>query len=111
MEMTLVELDGNDVKIALHGRLDTLGVTAIEDRFAAAAARRNVVVDLSDVSFLGSLGIGMLIGAGRALTRSGNRIVLCSATARVNETIQNAGLGQILPMAPDEASALRLLDR
>jgi len=110
MEMTMAELEGKGVKITLHGRLDTPGVGAIETRFAAAAARKNAIVDLSDVTFLASLGIGMLIGAARALKRSGHIFVLYGAPVRVSETLHNSGLAEILPMAADEAGALQLLE-
>jgi hypothetical protein len=47
MEMTLMELPDNAVMIALRGRLDTPGVDAIEAKFAAAAKKKNALVDLS----------------------------------------------------------------
>jgi anti-anti-sigma factor len=109
MEMTLADIGDKGVKITLRGRLDTPGVTQIETRFAAAATRNNALVDLSNVSFLASLGIGMLIGAARAVKKSGHTIVLYGAPERVIETLQSAGLAQILPVAADETTALRLL--
>ncbi|MEO7760793.1 MAG: STAS domain-containing protein [Casimicrobiaceae bacterium] len=107
--MTYSELHEKGVKIALHGRLDTTGVGAIETRFAAAAARKNTLVDLSDVTFLASMGIRMLISAARSLKLSGNRLVLFGAPTLVGEVLDNAGLGQIIAIAPDEGRALEML--
>jgi anti-anti-sigma factor len=109
MEMTTAELAGQGVKIALRGRLDTPGVGAIETRFAAAAARKNALIDLSDVTFLASMGIRMLITAARGLKSSGHKLVLFGASALVGEVLENAGLAQIMPIAADEQSALELL--
>lgn len=109
MEMTTAELEEQGVKIALRGRLDTPGVGAIESRFAAAAARKNALVDLSGVTFLASMGIRMLITAARGLKSSGHRLVLFGAQALVREVLENAGLAQIMPIAADESSALQLL--
>jgi len=109
MEMTLSELDNKAVRIALHGRLDTPGVDTIETRFAAAAARKNALIDLSDVTFLASMGIRMLLSAARALKLSGHKLILFGAPSLVGETLEHAGLSQIVPIAPDEATALQLL--
>jgi anti-anti-sigma factor len=109
MEMTLSEIENKGIRIALHGRLDTPGVGAIESRFAAAAARKNALVDLSDVTFLASMGIRMLLSAARGLKLSGHKIVLFGAPALVGEVLEHAGLDQIVPIAPDENTALQLL--
>jgi anti-anti-sigma factor len=109
MEMRFEDLQDKGIKIALSGRLDTPGVGAIETRFAAAAARKNALVDLSDVTFLASMGIRMLISAARGLKMSGHKLVLFGAPALVGEVLENAGLGQIVPIASDEAAALQML--
>ena len=111
MNMTLSEVQDNAFGIALHGRLDTAGVDAIETRFAAAAARRNALVDLSDVSFLASMGIRMLLSAARTLKLSGHTLVLVGPGAIVAEVLEDSGLGQIVPIASDEHDALQLLAR
>ena len=109
MEMTLQEMEGTGIKIALQGRLDTPGVGAIETRFAAAAARKNALVDLSGVTFLASMGIRMLLTSARTLKLSGHKIVLFGAPSLVGETLEHAGLSQIVPIAPDESTARQLL--
>ena len=109
MEMTMSELNDQGVRIALRGRLDTPGVGAIETTFAAAAARKNALVDLSEVSFLASMGIRMLITAARGLKSSGHKLVLFGAPALVREVLENAGLAQIMPIVSDESSALQFL--
>lgn len=109
MEMTTVDIDDKGIRIALNGRLDTPGVGTIETRFAAAAARKNAVVDLSGVTFLASMGIRMLISAARGLKMSGHKLVLYAPQALVGEVLDNAGLDQIVPIVPDESSALKLL--
>jgi anti-anti-sigma factor len=109
MEMTYSELEDQGILIALHGRLDTPGVGAIETRFAAAASRKNALVDLSEVTFLASMGIRMLLTAARGLKLSGHRLVLFGAPTLVGEVLENSGLNQILPVAPDEATARQIL--
>jgi anti-anti-sigma regulatory factor len=64
MEMEVEEADGCVALVILRGRLDTVGANAIDLKFnAVAGARRAVVVDLSAVDFLASLGRGVLSAA------------------------------------------------
>ena len=63
------EFDAHPVRFALEGRLDSAGVEQIETKLTASvrAGTRNVILDLADVPFVGSLGIRMLISIGRVL--------------------------------------------
>src|SRR5689334_12580286 len=69
-------------RVVFVGRLDTAGVDRVETRFGAAvvAAGKNTVVDLSQVSFLASLGIRMLITTARSLSRKRAKLAMYGAT-------------------------------
>ena len=57
VEMQVEELDGGVTNVVLRGRLDSVGAEAIEGPFnAVAGAKRAIVVDLSQVTFLTSRG-------------------------------------------------------
>ena len=109
MEMTTTDLQDDAVKIALRGRLDTTGVDAIETKFSAAAKRKNALIDLSGVSFLASMGIRMLFSSARVLKTDGFKMILLAPQELVAEVLDNAGVTQIIPIAPSEADALALL--
>jgi anti-sigma B factor antagonist len=107
--MQIEHLQVEDVtKIALEGRLDTAGVSRIEIPFGARAAAggRAVIVDLSQVSFIASLGVRLFISSARALAAKGGRMVLFAPTAGVAEIIDVMGLGEIIPVVADEPAAL-----
>jgi anti-sigma B factor antagonist len=110
MEMLLSEVGGVR-KIALAGRLDSAGVDVIETRFTAATVPvgANIVVDLSQVAFLASLGVRMFISTTRALSWKGAKMVLFGANPAVMETIETMGFDDIVPVVPSEAEALALL--
>src|SRR5580693_7641678 len=101
----LMEMQHSDVgdvrKVVLAGRLDTAGVDRIETRFGAAIvpAGKNTVVDLTDVTFLASMGIRMLIATTRSLSRKGSKLALYNATPAVREVIETADLTEIIPLA------------
>lgn len=111
MEMRILSTADDDVtRIALRGRLDLQGAGAIQQDFAAhtGAAQRSAVVDLSEVPFLASIGMRMLLEAAKALRRSARRLVLLRPQENVKQALEVAGLVGVLPITNDEAAALAL---
>jgi anti-anti-sigma factor len=102
---------GDVTRIVLVGRLDTRGVDEVENNFGAAvvATGKHTIVDLSQVTFLASLGIRMLISNARALSRKGSKLVMYGAGIGVQDVIEITALAEIIPLAASESDALRLL--
>jgi anti-sigma B factor antagonist len=97
-------------RISLSDRLDVLGTEAIETRFAAlaAAVQRRVVVDLTAVSFLASMGIRALISNAKAQQRRGGRMVLfVGNNTSVAKVLETAGIDQLIPVFTDATAAER----
>ncbi len=107
MSVQVGEVDGVK-KVALSGRLDSAGASAVEIPFSAAIlpAGRSTAVDLSQVTFLASLGIRMLLTTARSLASKGGRLVIYGATPAVAEVLETSGIGEIVPVAMSEAEAL-----
>ena len=110
MQLEMTDL-GDAAKISLQGRLDTPGVGQIETRFVASvvAKGRNAVVDLSQVTFVSSMGIRMLIGTARSLGLKKARMILFGAQPLVKESLDHVCLPDIIPVVADEAQALEML--
>jgi anti-sigma B factor antagonist len=98
-------------RIVLTGRLDTAGVDVVETRFGAAIVPngKNTIVDLSEVTFLASMGIRMLISTTRALSRKGGKLVMYGAGPGVRDVIETTALTEIIPLAGNESEALGLV--
>jgi len=111
VELKLTELDNGTRKVSIHGRLDTSGVGSIETRFIAATASsgKNTIVDLSDVPYLTSMGIRMLIVAAKAAKGKNAKIVLFGVQGLVREVFDHVSLGHVIPIASDEKHALEIL--
>jgi anti-anti-sigma factor len=95
-------------RITLTGRLDVPGTEAIVIKFAAAATAggRRVVVDLTAVSFLGSIGIRALISNAKAAQSNGERMVLfIGGNETVAKTLQTTGIDALIPMFADATEA------
>ena len=99
----------NIARVKLRGRLDTPGVDRIEAKFTSAVVPegRNTVVDLSEVSFIASMGLRMFIGLAKALKRNNAKMVLFAPQSQVNEVFNTVVLREIVPIVVDEAEAVR----
>ena len=108
MEMKVKDGDDGIVAVALVGRLDTPGVSGIELRLTATLVPRaaRAVVDMSEVDFIGSMGIRMLISVARALAKKQGKLVLYRPQPLVEEVFNTVSLGEIISVRPDAASAL-----
>lgn len=111
MDMMVVDGGGGVVRLVLRGRLDAAGCERIETAVTAMVVKGpgDVVVDLGGVTFVGSLGIRLLISAARAATRNRRRLVICGAQPAVAEVFTTVALDDLIPIVADEASAIARL--
>lgn len=115
--MTSTSLEHEDLKedlrrIRLGGRLDMVGVGEIELRFTSLAASKpmRVLVDLTGVSFLASVGLRCIIHSARAQDQKGGRMaLLVGDNTLVRSTLETVGVSDIIPVCSDEASAIDAL--
>ncbi len=96
------------VKVTLAGRLDTPGVHRVETRFLASLVPdgNSAIVDLSQVNFVSSLGLRMIVSAARSLQKRQATLVVYGAQDQVTEIFDIVSLGQILSICSTEAEAL-----
>jgi stage II sporulation protein AA (anti-sigma F factor antagonist) len=95
------------VKVTLSGRLDTVGVDRVERQFVSALVPpgSNAIVDLSQVDFVASVGIRMLIAAARGLRMKQATLALYGVQDRVGRVLESVSLAQIIPICSTEAEA------
>jgi anti-anti-sigma factor len=110
--MDISVISNNQVKVIFSGRLDSPAVDKIETRFVATIvpAARQAIVDLSQVDFIGSLGVRMLISAARSAARNGGRMILFAPTEAVREVFEHVALADLIPIRDTEADALAALN-
>ena len=71
---------------------------------------KRLLVDLREVPFVGSTGIGFLVGLYTSITKNpGGRFVLVAPQPHVREVLDLTRLSTILPMAADLAAGLAVL--
>ena len=108
MNIASAELGDGVTRIDLAGRLDVAGAEAIDVPFAGIVSTiaRGVVVDLSRVTFVASIGLRTLVTNAKTLKRRGGTMVLLSPVALVEEALRAAGIHEVIPVAHDLRAAL-----
>jgi anti-anti-sigma factor len=107
MEMDVEEANGGVAFVILRGRLDTAGANAIDLKFSAiTGACRTVIVDLSQVDFLASLGIRVLVLGARAVKNKGGKLVILSPNDGITSVLSAARTDTLIPIFPDRAAAV-----
>ena len=112
MTVTFEEVNENVRRVAVTGRLDVPGTDAIANEFdrLVTSAPRNVMVDLSAVSFLGSVGVRSLLSTAKELQKKGRKMVLLVGDDTiVAQTLEAMGIDQLIPVYTDDADAGRAL--
>lgn len=113
MEMLVTELPGSAVGVDLVGRLDTLGVDAVETRFnaAAIASGHGTVIDLSRVDFVSSMGVRLLITAAKTMKARHQQFLLVVPEGPVRDMLETAAIDTLIPMFVQRDEALAALAR
>jgi anti-sigma B factor antagonist len=107
MEMTTEELDKGVTKINLNGRLDVVAAGKIELQFSAITdVGRAVVVDLSNVTFLATMGIRLLLIGARTIVSKGGKMVLLAPVAEVAWVLKTARIDALIPIYYQRDAAL-----
>jgi anti-anti-sigma factor len=108
MELQYTELDNGIRLITLIGTLDMQGTFSVEIQFARYCEGDNVrvLVDLSGVTYLSSIGIPMLINTARSVTSQGGKMGLVGPIYDVNRVLEITGVPQIIPIFHDFNTAV-----
>lgn len=100
MELQFNELDNNIRLIKLNGKLDIIGTGQIETRFAGycGGEKARVVVDLSDLEFLASIGIRLLTLTAKSVANRGGKMVILNPSPDVYHVLDVTGIPAIIPI-------------
>ena len=98
MQIESASIPGGIIKIALSGRMDVLGTQEIDLKFTGYTATHNaVMVDMSAVSFLASIGIRTLLMTAKAVSGRGGKMVILNPDDNVTNVLQMAGIDTLIP--------------
>ncbi len=109
MKLNTRQVDGITV-MDLAGRI-TLGEgsstlrDALKD--ALAAGNKNILLNLGEVSYIDSSGIGELVSAFTTVTNQGGKLKLNGLNKRIKDLLQITKLYTVFDVYDEEATALR----
>ena len=92
MQIVEARRDGVDV-VAPKGRIDSTTAALLDERLAplVGAARPRLVVDFSNVDYISSAGLRIMLLAARRVQEAGGHLALCGMGAAVRQVFYLAG--------------------
>jgi anti-sigma B factor antagonist len=104
-------MDLGDVTILEAAGRITLGenVETLRDHFhqLVAKGRRKILMNLAEVNYIDSSGIGEMVSAYTTLSNLGGTVKLLKLTSRVRDLLQITKLYTVFEVFEDEAEAVR----
>jgi anti-sigma B factor antagonist len=108
MRLETEEVAPGVTKATLIGRLDIAGARAIDLPFnVVVGSRRALIVDLSQVEFIASMGLRTLIMGAHTVKSKRGRMVLFAPPAEVQAVLVSSGTDSVLPILLDLDEAIR----
>ena len=103
MELTYEDLEDGVRTVRLAGRLDVEGSHQIDLKFTSltASCQAYVIVDMSLVDFLSSLGLGTLVRSAKAQMSRQGKMVLLAPQPNVARVLQSTRVDEILDVFYD----------
>jgi anti-sigma B factor antagonist len=98
--------------IAVRGEIDLFTAPELKSALTEAieAGKLRLVIDLSEVSFLDSTALGVLIGAVKRLRSRGGALAIVNTDTSIAKTFEITGLDQIFTILPSREEAFASLD-
>jgi anti-anti-sigma factor len=111
VELLIEQLGPTVTKAAPVGRWDVVGAAAIELRLSAlAGSGRSLIIDMTQVSFLSSMGIRSIVMSAKAVALRNAKLVLMSPDQRVELVLTSTGIETLAPICQGLDAALTSIE-
>lgn len=84
--------------------------TAVDDKLRCTNAV-NVIFDFSELQFMDSSGIGVIMGRYKKVRTLGGRVIAICVNAGILRIMEMSGMDKIIKLTPSLEKALRILDK
>jgi anti-sigma B factor antagonist len=97
------------VILALSGKLDAMTAKTFEDKILGVinSGTQRLVVDLSQLEYVSSSGLRVLLLAAKRLQGTDGKIVLCALKDQIRQVFDLAGFSSILPIYGSRDEAIK----
>ena len=108
--MFTIQSEAGAAVVAVNGRLDGTSTPALEPVVAdALAAGQGVVLDLSGLTYIASVGLRLVLQAAKRAGQTGQKLAICALQPQVLEVFEISGLDTLMTICPVRADALALM--
>ncbi|MGN1098111.1 MAG: anti-sigma factor antagonist [Clostridia bacterium] len=105
---------GNTLVAVLSGEIDQYSAAYLRSKIDIEfelSNKKNLVLELSEVGFMDSAGIGLIIGRYKNLTSLGGKTALAAAGPKLKKILELSGVTKLVKIYPDYRSAVEELMR
>lgn len=98
----------NSLVVCLSGELDQYAAADLKGKIdleIQSSPKKNLIIDLSDVTLMDSSGIGLIVGRYKVIHSLGGRLVISGANPSVEKMIALSGIKKIIPSFKDADEA------
>jgi anti-anti-sigma factor len=113
MKLGYSELKNGIRLITLKGALDIHGTDEIEVEFVRRCMGENVrvLIDLSKVNYISSIGIPLLIHSAKSVAQRGGKMALLHPQRTVEDILELTGISLIIPIYQSMNTAVSELEK
>ncbi len=96
-----IEIEENDAYTLCRpdGELDAYTVGEFRETLGGVAEAKSLLIDLSDVPFMDSAGLGALIGGIRRIREAGGEVAVACSRQSLTRLLHTTGFDRIVPVA------------
>jgi anti-sigma B factor antagonist len=99
MELRVEQLTDDIARAAPVGRWDAAGAMAIDLRMSVlAGSGRSVIIDMTQVAFLSSMGIRTILVSAKAISARSACLVLMAPSEHVASVLTSTGINTLMPI-------------
>jgi anti-sigma B factor antagonist len=102
-----VSSDGPKSVLRLFGELDVSSSAALEDELHRVSGASVIVLDLRQLEFIDSTGLGVLVKTHQRMREGGNRLAIIEGDGQVKRLLELTGLDQQLTLVASADEELR----
>jgi anti-sigma B factor antagonist len=110
--MNVRKVDANTSIVDIHGEINAFAENTLMDAYtqASSAGAQNILLNFSDLEYMNSSGIGLLVTLLIRAKRQNQRLVACGLSEHYQQIFQLTRLNEAITIFPDEAQALAALE-
>jgi len=101
-------LEGDVLFLKISGRLDAISSPAAEKKILdhITNGQHKVLLDFSEVDYLSSAGMRLLLRTSKKLKTVSGKLIVCSVTSNVLDVLKMSGFDHVIDLSPNKEEAL-----